>query len=98
VFRNLVENAYQAMPEGGELKLEVVSEKDRVLLRVADSGIGISEELMKKIFEPLYTTKPRGIGLGLTISKQLINANSGNIDVESKMGKGTVFTIVLPRA
>ena len=98
VFRNLVENAYQAMPEGGELKLEVASEKDRVLLRVADSGIGISEELMKKIFEPLYTTKPRGIGLGLTISKQLINANSGNIDVESKMGKGTVFTIVLPRA
>ena len=98
VFRNLVENAYQAMPEGGELKLEVASEKDRVLLRVADSGIGISEELMKKIFEPLYTTKPRGIGLGLTISKQLINANSGKIDVESKMGKGTVFTIVLPRA
>jgi PAS domain S-box-containing protein len=96
VFRNLVENAFQAMPEGGKLKLEVVSEKDRVLLRVADSGIGISEENMKKIFEPLYTTKPRGIGLGLAISKNLVEANGGQIKVESSEGSGTTFTVALP--
>ncbi|MCK5319524.1 MAG: PAS domain S-box protein, partial [Anaerolineales bacterium] len=96
VFRNLVENAFQAMPEGGKLKLEVVSEKDRVLLRVADSGIGISEENMKKIFEPLYTTKPRGMGLGLAISKNLVEANGGQIKVESSEGSGTTFTVALP--
>ncbi len=95
-FRNLVENAYQAMPEGGELKLDVVAENDQVLLRIADNGVGIPEENLEEIFEPLFTTKPRGIGLGLTISKQLVDDNGGKIEVESKMGKGTVFTISLP--
>ena len=98
VFRNLVTNAYQAMPDGGKLKLEVVAEKDRVLLRVVDSGKGISKENMTKIFEPLYTTKPRGIGLGLAISKNLMEANGGLIEVESSEGKGTTFTIILPAA
>ena len=96
ILNNLVENAYQAMPEGGELTLDVASEKDRIRLRVVDSGEGIPEENMTKIFEPLYTTKPRGIGLGLAISKDLVEANGGQIEVESIEERGTTFTVLLP--
>ncbi len=96
VFRNLVENAYQAMPEGGELKLEVAAEKDRVLLRIVDHGKGISEENMTRIFEPLFTTKPRGVGLGLVISKNLVEANGGCIEIENSDEYGTTFLVTLP--
>ncbi len=98
VFRNLVENAFQAMPEGGKLTLEVVPERDKVLLRVSDNGTGISEENMSMIFEPLFTTKQRGIGLGLAISKTLVEANGGHIEAESAEGRGTTFTVFLPAA
>ena len=96
VLKNLVENAYQAMPEGGELKLEETSEKDQVLLRVADSGHGISAKNMSKIFEPLFTTKQRSIGLGLAICKNLIEFNGGSIEVENSNENGTIFLITLP--
>ena len=98
VFRNLVENAYQAMLEGGELKLEVAAEKNRVLLRVTDNGTGISEENKTKIFEPLFTTKPRGVGLGLVISKNLVEANGGSIEIENSDEYGTTFLVTLPGA
>ncbi|MCK5634169.1 MAG: PAS domain S-box protein, partial [Anaerolineales bacterium] len=98
VFRNLVENAFQAMPEGGKLTLEVVPDRDKVLLRVSDNGTGISEENMSMIFEPLFTTKQRGIGLGLAISKTLVEANGGHIEAESAEGRGTTFTVFLPAA
>ena len=97
VFGNLITNAYQAMPEGGTLT--IASENtgpDKVSVTVIDTGTGITEENMKKMFEPLFTTKARGIGLGLVVSKIIVEAHGGRIDVQSVPGKGAVFTVILP--
>jgi polar amino acid transport system substrate-binding protein len=96
VLGNLVINAYQAMPEGGSLTISARLEGDRIAISVADTGCGISEAHMAKLFEPLFTTKARGIGLGLAVSKSLVEANDGSIEVESEVGKGTNFTVRLP--
>jgi signal transduction histidine kinase len=98
VLGNLVINAYQAMPEGGSLIISARAEEDEVALSVADIGCGISQEYMAKLFEPLFTTKARGIGLGLAISKNLVEVNGGSIEVESEVGRGSIFTIRLPLA
>jgi signal transduction histidine kinase len=98
VLENLVTNAYQAMPQGGKLTVKARASQDEVYLSIADTGEGIAEENLGKLFEPLFTTKPRGIGLGLALSKMLVEANGGSIDVESKEGKGTTFTVILPIA
>lgn len=108
VLGNLVLNAYQAMPEGGQLSVSskqssVSSEQSlitehRLLITVRDSGVGIPPENMSKLFEPLFTTKAKGIGLGLAVSKRLVEANGGRIEVQSEPGKGTAFTLVLPTA
>jgi signal transduction histidine kinase len=63
---------------------------------VADTGIGIKPEDMTKIFQPLFTTKPRGIGLGLTVSRKNVEAVNGRLTVDSRLGKGTTFTVTLP--
>jgi signal transduction histidine kinase len=65
-------------------------------LSISDTGCGMPEETMKRLFEPLFTTKSRGIGLGLTISRNLVEANDGRIQVQSEEGKGSVFTVLLP--
>jgi PAS domain S-box-containing protein len=96
VLTNLVTNAYQAMPEGGKLTIRVKEEKNHVRLSVADTGCGISEEHMAKLFEPLFTTKPKGIGLGLAVCKNLVEANKGRIEVESMVGEGSTFKVYLP--
>jgi len=109
VLNNLVTNAYQAMPEGGELTIsthtietsEVSGKPPRsqwLALSITDTGCGISEENMKKMFEPLFTTKKKGIGLGLATSKILVEANGGSIEVESDglPGRGSTFTVRLP--
>jgi signal transduction histidine kinase len=67
-----------------------------VALSVKDTGCGIAEENMEKLFEPLFTTKAKGIGLGLAVSKNLVEANGGSIEVESVEGEGSIFTITLP--
>ena len=101
---NLVVNAYQAMKEGGALTIKTseVSEKlpksKWVALSVTDTGCGISKENMAKLFEPLFTTKARGIGLGLAVSRILVEANGGSMEVESEKGKGSTFTVRLPVA
>jgi len=97
VFSNLILNAIQAMPEGGELSVETLPGKmvDDVLqnikVRVSDSGHGITEEMQKKLFDPFFTTKYGGTGLGLTITHSIVDGHRGFIDVHSKLGKGTNF-------
>lgn len=96
VLDNLVTNAYQAMPEGGKLPIKAKAEEDKVLVSFMDTGCGISQENMKKLFEPLFTTKAKGMGLGLAVSKNLVEASGGSIEVESEEGKGSTFTVILP--
>jgi signal transduction histidine kinase len=100
VLGNLTTNACQAMKEAGQLTVSSeqssASAERWVLIRVKDTGTGITPENLKKLFEPLFTTKPRGIGLGLAVSKKLVEANGGRIEVESEVGKGSTFTLYLP--
>jgi len=96
VLENLIRNAYQSMPDGGELIIDGKNTKDIVEISFIDTGCGISEENMNKIFEPLFTTKPRGIGLGLVVTKNFIEINGGKIDVKSIENKGTTVTVTLP--
>ena len=96
VLVNLVTNACQAMPEGGKLTIGAQTEKSHVSLSITDTGCGMSEEDMKKSFEPLFTTKARGIGLGLAVSKNLVETNGGSIEMESDEGKGSTFRVILP--
>ena len=96
VLTNLVTNAYQAMPDGGKLTISAQAEKDRVHLSISDTGCGISQENIRKIFAPLFTTKAKGIGLGLAVSKNLIESNGGSLKVKSKEGEGSTFTLILP--
>jgi signal transduction histidine kinase len=96
VLGNLALNAYQAMPEGGELAIRGWKEGKNIAVSVKDTGVGISAKNMEQLFDPLFTTKPRGIGLGLTVSKMLMEANNGRIEASSKEGKGSIFTIFVP--
>ena len=96
VLFNLIINAFQAMPDGGKLTISAQAEKEKVSLSITDTGCGVSRENMKNIFEPLFTTKARGIGLGLAVSKSLVEANGGSIEVESEEGRGSTFTLILP--
>ncbi len=93
---NLVVNAYQAMPEGGRLTVTAALAGDQVEISIADNGVGIPPGDIDKIFEPLFTTKARGIGLGLAFSKRMVEANDGTIDVDSTLGEGSMFRVRLP--
>ncbi len=93
---NLIKNAVAAMPGGGTLRVQTLRSGDEVLLRISDTGTGIPEEIMDKIFEPYFTTKPFGTGLGLTIVFKIAKEHFGDITVSSRMGEGTTFTISLP--
>ena len=96
VLHNLISNACQAMPDGGRLDISSRLEAGQVALSVTDTGCGILPGDRERIFEPLFTTKERGIGLGLAISRGLAEANGGTIEVESAPGEGSAFTITLP--
>jgi len=96
VLTNLVKNAVDAMPEGGTISVAIQFSETRVEIRVADSGVGIPPERMKKLFQPFFTTKKHGQGFGLAICKRVVEAHGGSITVESKVGRGTTFTVTLP--
>ena len=100
VFRNLISNGVEAMPEGGTLEISAVENKPdgTVAVSVRDTGIGMTPEQLGKLFQPLFTTKARGIGLGLVVVNNLTQANGGTVNVESEAGKGTAFTVTLPAA
>jgi len=108
VIMNLFLNAYDAMSKGGVLKVKAVYAKEELLidniehhecvkLFIEDNGNGISEEAIEKIFDPFYTLKSNGVGLGLSISTRLLAENNSKIEVKSQVKKGTIFTIFLPQ-
>ena len=99
VVTNLVKNAIQAVPEvvSPRILVSVTSEDDFVKISVADNGVGVAEEFKAKIFEPKFTTKSSGMGLGLGMVKNIVETYKGNIEVTSQPGKGTVFTVAFPK-
>jgi len=96
VFGNLVRNALDAMPDGGVLRIVAAQEGLKTAVRVQDSGAGISADNLHRVFEPLYSTKAKGIGLGLSISYEIISRHQGTLAVESQVGAGSTFTVRLP--
>jgi two-component system, sporulation sensor kinase E len=93
---NIVKNAINAMPDGGKLTISTRYRGDEVLLRIIDTGTGMSDEVLNKIFEPYFTTKEFGSGIGLTIVYKIIKEHRGEISVISQEGKGTTFTLSFP--
>jgi len=95
-FLNLVANGIQAMENGGRLKISTKKTKGFVEVSFKDTGTGISKENMEKIFTPFFTTRAKGMGMGLSICKKIVDAHDGSIEVESEVGKGSTFTVKLP--
>jgi PAS domain S-box-containing protein len=93
---NLIKNAIQAMTKGGTLTVQTDPGVDGVVVSVADTGGGVPQEQINRIFEPFYTTKKKGTGLGLMIVQRIVRDHNGRIDLESHVGQGTVFRIWLP--
>ncbi len=97
VITNILFNAIEAMPEGGRIEIRTLRKNGEVHIRITDTGIGMTEGVKKKIFEPFFTTKPfSNTGLGLSMSYGIVKQFGGEIEVQSKVGSGTTFTIVLP--
>jgi len=98
VILNLAANAQDAMGKGGTLAISTLAETDQITILVRDSGQGIPPELQQRIFEPFFSTKPNGSGLGLALVRRVISGAGGKVYCESEPGKGTTFRLVLPRA
>lgn len=93
---NLMLNAEQALPGGGAITVQASALSDHVSLSLIDTGQGMAPEVLAKVFEPFFSTKSTGSGLGLPTTRKIVEAHRGNIDVQSEVGKGTKFTIRLP--
>jgi signal transduction histidine kinase len=100
VLVNLMNNAAQAMPQGGTIHIKSGIKNGYGYIAINDEGEGISAEILDRVFEPFFTTKPKGegTGLGLSLSKRLVEANKGKIVVGTKQGQGSTFTLLLPLA
>jgi len=98
VFANLVRNGREAMPQGGRLSVQGRQVSDSVEIDIADTGVGISPENLSRITDPLYSTKARGLGLGLAIARAILDKNKGSLHVASEVGRGTTFTVRLAAA
>jgi PAS domain S-box-containing protein len=96
VLVNLIKNAIQAMTTGGTLTLQTGETSEYIWVSVMDTGGGIPQEQINRIFEPFYTTKKKGSGLGLMIVQRIVRAHGGRIELESQVGRGTTFRILLP--
>lgn len=93
---NLIKNAIEAVNDNGHIKVELRRQDSNVIITVSDNGDGIKPDQIERIFEPFVTTKKQGTGLGLPLSKKIIEAHSGTLNVVSILGEGTTFTITLP--
>jgi PAS domain S-box-containing protein len=96
VFVNLVKNAIDAMPEGGTISISSKENNNFLELAFGDTGMGISDDVLPKIFSPLFTTKAQGMGFGLAICKRIVEAHGGTITCLTTKGKGTTFTLTIP--
>ncbi len=97
ILMNLVTNAIQAMPDGGNLTIKAFGEGSSIIVTVSDTGVGIPDEIKPKLFQPLMTTKSKGQGFGLAVVKRLMEAQGGAVSFESKLGEGTEFKIIFPK-
>ena len=99
VLMNLVLNARDALPEGGTIRVEATVQGDQVCLEVADDGVGMPPEVLARVFEPMFTTKPPGVGtgMGLAMVYSLVHSHGGHVEVHSEPGQGTTFAVRLPR-
>jgi signal transduction histidine kinase len=95
-FVNIIKNAFDIMPDGGKLKIKSKKTRDNVEISFTDTGAGIPKETLERLFTPLFTTKARGMGFGLAICKRIVEVHGGKISVESTVGKGTTFTLIIP--
>jgi len=96
VFLNIIVNSVEAMPKGGTMTISSSRERDFFVVKIQDTGVGISEEDIIRIFDPFFSTKPMGVGLGLSIVYGIVVSHGGRISVESVWKKGTIFTVSLP--
>ncbi len=96
VFVNLIRNAIEAMPRGGKLTVTSKEANGTIRITFTDTGVGMTKEMVERMCTPLFTTKAKGMGLGLPICKRIIEAHGGNVGVESTVGKGTKFTLTIP--
>ncbi len=96
VFANIIRNAVDAMTTGGKLTIKTKKLKDNVEITFVDTGTGMSGDIIEKIWRPLFTTKAKGMGLGLSICKRVVEAHGGSIHVKSRVGEGTEFTVSIP--
>ena len=97
VITNMIFNAVEAMPGGGKVEIRTFKKRKDIYIQISDTGVGIPEDAKKKIFEPFFTTKPfTNTGLGLSMSYGIVKRFGGEVEVESKVGQGTTFTITLP--
>jgi signal transduction histidine kinase len=93
---NLIQNAVEAMPGEGTLSLKIVKARQEMKIIINDTGEGIAPEVVPKIFLPFFTTKDKGVGMGLALAHKVITAHGGSIQVESRRGRGTTFIVILP--
>lgn len=98
VWMNLIQNAQQAMPQGGRIEFQTYVRDGRVLIDLIDNGCGMDERVRDRMFQAFFSTKPNGSGLGLPTVRRIVEAHSGTIACESEPGRGTRFTISLPQA
>jgi signal transduction histidine kinase len=94
---NILKNAISAMPDGGRLRVQTVQKGNELLLKISDTGVGIPDEHMDKIFEPYFTTKDFGSGLGLTLVYKILKEHMGDIEINSKVGGGYEHHLEFPR-
>lgn len=97
VFFNILKNARQAMPEGGQIRIQATADDDFVYVRIGDTGHGIPQEELRKVFQPYFSTKKRGSGLGMMIVERILRDHGGQIGLDSRLGVGTLVTLQLPQ-